>query len=58
MCPGETFATAEVFLTLTTLLQRYTILLEEGSTFDIESSEILNQDLTKFNLRFVPRQLT
>lgn len=55
MCPGETLATVEIFLYLTSLLQNFRVLPEDGH------SVCLDTDTTSFNipkpqkLRFLPR---
>ncbi|KAK8764722.1 hypothetical protein V5799_032671 [Amblyomma americanum] len=54
ICPGESLATAEVFLYLTMLLQKFRILPEEGSTVRIGSYQPMSE-LAKTKLRFVPR---
>ncbi|EEC15556.1 hypothetical protein IscW_ISCW020898, partial [Ixodes scapularis] len=35
MCPGETLTTVEIFLYLTSLLQRFDILPEEGKAINL-----------------------
>ncbi|KAH6921968.1 hypothetical protein HPB50_007088 [Hyalomma asiaticum] len=54
MCPGESLATAEVFLYLTMLLQKFIILPEEGTTIHIESHQPLFEHAAT-KIRFVPR---
>ncbi|XP_040070100.1 cytochrome P450 2J4 [Ixodes scapularis] len=55
MCPAENLANLEVFLYLTRLLQKFTVLPEDGTTID------LNYDTEGFcipksqRLRFIPR---
>ncbi|EEC04572.1 hypothetical protein IscW_ISCW002060 [Ixodes scapularis] len=55
MCPAESLANLEVFLYLTRLLQKFTVLPEDGTTID------LNYDTEGFcipksqRLRFIPR---
>lgn len=55
MCPAETLATAEIFLTLTMLLQRFRVFLEEESKFDIESLDMNTSEVSNFRLRFETR---
>ncbi|EEC19820.1 cytochrome P450, putative [Ixodes scapularis] len=55
MCPGETLATVEIFVYLTSLLQKFRVLPEEGQNV------CLDTETTSFNiprpqkLRFLPR---
>ncbi|KAK8756660.1 hypothetical protein V5799_000641 [Amblyomma americanum] len=55
-CPGETLAVMEVFLYVTTTLQRYRVLPEEGRPISLQSipALILVVDDTQ-GLRFLPR---
>lgn len=54
ICPGESLATAEVFIYLTMLLQKFRILPEEGTTIHIESHQPLSEHAAT-KIRFVPR---
>ncbi|XP_049276091.1 cytochrome P450 2U1-like [Rhipicephalus sanguineus] len=54
ICPGESLATAEVFLYLTMLLQKFIILPEEGTTVHIGSYQPLYEHAAT-KLRFLPR---
>ncbi|XP_049521082.1 cytochrome P450 2J3-like [Dermacentor silvarum] len=53
MCPGEPLAQAAVFLYLTSLLQKYRILPEEGSQLDIGG--VFPSKVAAVKLRFLPR---
>ncbi|KAM7315098.1 cytochrome P450 2A4, partial [Ixodes scapularis] len=55
MCPGETLATVEVFLNITTLLQKYNVLPEEGQVIDLSTkgAAVIVPETQK--LRFIPR---
>lgn len=55
MCPAESLATAEVFLALTVLLQRFKVFLEDGCNFDIESREMSSSYLPDLRLHFESR---
>ncbi|XP_077520494.1 cytochrome P450 2J4-like [Amblyomma americanum] len=55
MCPGEPLAQATVFLFVTSLLQRFRILPEEGSNLDIEGVDIFPSRVAGIKLRFLPR---
>lgn len=55
-CPGQTLALMEIFLYITGILQRFTVLPEEGVTISLESEDALvsvANDNQK--LRFIPR---
>lgn len=54
ICPGESLATAEVFLYLTMLLQKFIILPEEGATVEIGSYQPLSEHAAT-KIRFLPR---
>ncbi|XP_065295287.1 cytochrome P450 2J4-like [Dermacentor albipictus] len=54
ICPGESLATAEVFLYLTMLLQKFRILPEEGTTLQIGSYQPLYEHAAT-KIRFLPR---
>lgn len=55
MCPGETLATMEIFLFLTTLLQRFQVCPGEGRTIDVESTSTGLSVPKQQGLRFVVR---
>ncbi|KAM7310532.1 cytochrome P450 2J2 [Ixodes scapularis] len=53
MCPGGALATAEIFLCVTTLLQTFRVLPEDGASFSVASDQLA--DLLTQGLCFVPR---
>ncbi|KAH7942443.1 hypothetical protein HPB49_024111 [Dermacentor silvarum] len=55
-CPGEMFATVEIFLAITHLLQKYRILLEKPLEYDLDSLETQLLRINAIKLRFLPRQ--
>lgn len=55
MCPGETMATVEIFLYLTTILQAFKILPEEGHSIDLSSETTGFRLAQNPKLRFVSR---
>ncbi|CAN7940537.1 unnamed protein product, partial [Ixodes hexagonus] len=57
MCPGETFGTAEVFLYLTSIFQRFRVFPEEGA--DVNLTPRSQNFYVPFpqKLRFVPRSV-
>ncbi|CAN8033051.1 unnamed protein product, partial [Ixodes persulcatus] len=55
MCPGETLTTVEIFLYLTSLLQRFNILPEEGKAINLTPVSVTFNIPFPQNLRFVPR---
>ncbi|KAL3185596.1 hypothetical protein MRX96_028866 [Rhipicephalus microplus] len=55
MCPGEPLAQAVVFLYLTSLLQKYHILHEEGVQPDINGADVFPSKVAGVRLRFLPR---
>lgn len=55
MCPGETLATVEVFLNITTLLQKFNVLPEEGQAIDLSTKGAAITIPQAQKLRFIPR---
>ncbi|XP_042145607.1 cytochrome P450 2C28 [Ixodes scapularis] len=55
MCPGETLTTVEIFLYLTSLLQRFDILPEEGKAINLAPVSVTFNIPFPQKLRFVPR---
>ncbi|XP_077520116.1 uncharacterized protein LOC144129934 [Amblyomma americanum] len=55
MCPGETLATVEVFLYLTTLLQKFSILPMEGENIDLDAASLTLNVPKPQRLRFICR---
>ncbi|XP_064481866.1 cytochrome P450 2J6-like [Ornithodoros turicata] len=56
MCPGETFATVEVFLYLTTLLQKFTVMPADGNEISmVPCMRLVAVPAVKQALRFLPR---
>lgn len=56
MCPGEVLANAEIFVLLTTLLQKFRVLPVEGRTLSLVSNTMFVSQLLQEKLRFLPRQ--
>lgn len=56
MCPGETLATVEIFLYLTTLLQRFTVMPLEGKRVDLEPAAVALSVPAPQQLKFVRRE--
>lgn len=55
-CPGETLALIEVFLYVTTVLQKFKVLPEEGKTLSLEAKHGLLSLVDETQpLRFIPR---
>ncbi|KAL1433109.1 hypothetical protein MTO96_002074 [Rhipicephalus appendiculatus] len=55
-CPGETLALIEVFLYLTTVLQKFKVLPEEGKTLCLDAKHALLSLVDETQpLRFIPR---
>ncbi|KAL1473680.1 hypothetical protein MTO96_038520 [Rhipicephalus appendiculatus] len=54
-CPGETLATVEIFLGLTSLLQRFRVLPAGKMPFDINSPSIMSAHVQHLKLRFLDR---
>ncbi|KAH6926453.1 hypothetical protein HPB50_018713 [Hyalomma asiaticum] len=55
-CPGEMFATVEIFLAITFLLQKYRILLDEALDEDLDLRDIDRLRPNDLKLHFLPRQ--
>ncbi|XP_075556563.1 cytochrome P450 2C20-like [Dermacentor variabilis] len=56
-CPGETFATMEIFLLLSLLVQKYRIVSEHPMEYNCDATEIPWQCLNNMKLRFLPREV-
>ncbi|KAH9374967.1 hypothetical protein HPB48_004413 [Haemaphysalis longicornis] len=54
-CPGDTFASMEVFLMITFLLQKYRILLAQPINVDLDSDDVYPFHMRHLKLRFFPR---
>uniref|UniRef100_A0A6M2CT60 Putative cytochrome n=1 Tax=Rhipicephalus microplus TaxID=6941 RepID=A0A6M2CT60_RHIMP len=54
-CPGEILATVEIFLAVTSLLQRFHVLPAGKLPFDINSPSILAGHVQRLKLRFIDR---
>ncbi|XP_075554544.1 cytochrome P450 2C20-like [Dermacentor variabilis] len=54
-CPGNTFASMELFLLMTFVLQKYHIALEEPLQQDINDPGLTLHDLKHLKFRFLPR---
>ncbi|CAN7940539.1 unnamed protein product [Ixodes hexagonus] len=55
MCPGETLSTMEIFLFLTTLLQRYRVLPEKGRDVELACDGAMSHPVPGQRLRFIVR---
>ncbi|KAH7954347.1 hypothetical protein HPB49_017898 [Dermacentor silvarum] len=55
MCPGEVLASVEIFLYLTSMLQKYFVLPEGDKIHGLDSIDIPLVELNKYKVRFVPR---
>ncbi|XP_075544608.1 cytochrome P450 2A4-like [Dermacentor variabilis] len=56
MCPGETLANVEVFLYLTMMLQKFTVLPLDGAKVDLEPAAIAFNLAAAQKLRFISRE--
>ncbi|XP_072145297.1 cytochrome P450 2C20-like [Dermacentor andersoni] len=56
-CPGDTFATMEIFLMLSLLAQKYRIVPEHPLEYNRDSAELPWQCLKDMKLRFLPREV-
>ncbi|XP_077535569.1 cytochrome P450 2U1-like [Haemaphysalis longicornis] len=54
-CPGEMFASMEIFLMVTFLLQKYIIVPEHAIQSDLDNPDILVPKQVDVRLRFLPR---
>lgn len=54
-CPGHIFATMEVFLMMTFLLQKYRIVPERPINFDLDSPSVYLPHIERIKLRFLNR---
>ncbi|KAH7972758.1 hypothetical protein HPB52_016645 [Rhipicephalus sanguineus] len=54
-CPGEVFASMEIFLLVTFLLQKYRVLLEQPLQYDLDDPSISLDKLDQVKVRFVAR---
>ncbi|XP_040069314.2 cytochrome P450 2J6-like [Ixodes scapularis] len=56
MCPAENLAIMEIFMYLTTLVQKFTVLPKEGETISMDSHQgLINSPLHSQEFRFLPR---
>ncbi|XP_037568792.1 cytochrome P450 2H2-like [Dermacentor silvarum] len=56
MCPGETLATVEIFLYLTTLLQKFTVMPLDGKRVDLEPAAVALNMPAPQQLKFLCRE--
>ncbi|XP_077552150.1 cytochrome P450 2C3-like [Haemaphysalis longicornis] len=56
-CPGEILATMEVFLAVTSFLQRFRVIPEGEIPFDLDDPKILTRHVACLKLKFLPRPL-
>lgn len=56
-CPGEILATMEIFLAVTTFLQRFNVALVDKIPFDLDDPTILTKHVAGLKLKFLPRRL-
>ncbi|XP_037576952.2 cytochrome P450 2C23-like [Dermacentor silvarum] len=54
-CPGEVFASMEIFLLVTFLLQKYRVVLEQPLQYDIDDPTTSLDRLDHVKVQFVPR---
>ncbi|KAL1415364.1 hypothetical protein MTO96_029474 [Rhipicephalus appendiculatus] len=54
-CPGDRFATMEVFLMITFLLQKYRVLPDHRDDFDMDSPDFILSPFSPPQFRFLPR---
>ncbi|XP_049527194.1 cytochrome P450 2C8-like [Dermacentor silvarum] len=54
-CPGEVFASMEIFLLVTFLLQKYRVVLEQPLQYNLDDPSTGLDTLDHVKLRFVPR---
>ncbi|XP_077507967.1 cytochrome P450 2B11-like [Amblyomma americanum] len=54
-CPGEAFATVEMFLLITFVLQKYRVLLDQPLRYDLDDPELTLAKLAYLKLQFLPR---
>ncbi|KAH8022454.1 hypothetical protein HPB51_024553 [Rhipicephalus microplus] len=55
-CPAETQAVMVIFLYITSILQNFRVLPEDGVTIDIGDENDRLPSKTKYRLRFIPRR--
>ncbi|KAM7290965.1 cytochrome P450 2J6-like isoform X1 [Ixodes scapularis] len=56
MCPAETLAVMEIFMYVTTLMQKFTVLPKEGESISMDIHQgLINSPLHSQELRFLPR---
>lgn len=54
-CPAETFASMEIYLMVTYLLQKFTVLPCKAINLDVDSCDMLPRRIQQTEFRFVPR---
>ncbi|XP_054932444.2 vitamin D 25-hydroxylase-like [Dermacentor andersoni] len=55
MCPAEIFASVEIYVYLTRLMQKFFILPEEGAVFDVNIPDTLMMQPGRLRFRCIPR---